>query len=58
VKRRRWLHRNSPAEAGIAADLLPWGQCVECGALTQWRVVERVGGVPNGREWFCCESHL
>lgn len=56
--KRRWLTRWTPAEQQLAAQLLPWGECVECGSRTQYRVVERENGAPNGREWFVCERHL
>jgi hypothetical protein len=46
------------AERQLAEQLLPWGDCCECGARTQWRVVEREDGIPNGREWFVCGGHL
>lgn len=55
---RQWVTRWTAAEAQIARDLLPWGECCRCGERTQWRVLERAAGVPTGVEWFVCDEHL
>jgi hypothetical protein len=58
VTTRRWEYRTTDAERDLWAQLLPWGDCTDCGARTQQRIVERENGIPNGREWFVCERHL
>jgi len=58
VTDRRWLYRNTAAEEGLAGQLLPWGECFACGVPTQWRILQRDNGIPNGVEWFVCPEHL
>ena len=57
-RRKRWLQRFTAEEMALAAQLMPWGKCKYCGRDTQWRVLQRKGGVPTGVEWFACESCL